>query len=172
MERALLDRDFRKAIGLYQNAFGDAGYAEARTFVLQEFDKLRRQKPRELAAAAPSIWDLDWRLMAVCGLLEILVVAAYWWIFQPASALGIAIGWWLGVALAIAFFAMVRLVSFGKRILATLPFAASLISFATLTYRSGWGDGFGRSLFFGVFIGAALVTSGAIRRHRRRPRTA
>ena len=166
IERALIERDFREAIRLYQHAFSDAGRAEARTFVLQRYDEIRRQKPNEMAAAAPRFWDLNWRYMAVCAVIESPLVAAYWLVMQPASASGMALGWVVGAALAVGMTATFHLVRFGKRFLAMLPPMAALIVVGVMAYNSSTGDGFGRSMFFGTCCGAALIASGFIRKHR------
>jgi tRNA A-37 threonylcarbamoyl transferase component Bud32 len=173
IDRALLERDVREAIRLYQHAFSDAGRAEAQAFVLQRFDDIRTQKPKEFAAAAPRLWDLNYRNMGVCALIEVPIVVAFWLFMQPASSIGIAAGWVIGAAMALSIFMTIHLVRFGKRILAMLPPVAALIGIGAVTYTSGLGLGLGiaRSMFLGTCCGAAMMSFGFVRKHRHHRRT-
>ncbi len=166
IEMALLKRDYRRAVHLYQQAFPDAGQAEARTFVLQRLDELRRQKPKELADFAPRLWDLNWRYMAICALIELPLIAAYWFVMHPGQPIGIALGWGVGAVLIVGIITSIRLVRYGKRVLAMFPPTAALIALGAVSYVSGGGHGLGQSLLFGACCGAAVVSSGLIRRKR------
>ncbi len=166
IERALLKRDYRRAIHLYQQAFPDAGRDEARTFVHQRLDQIHREKPQEFAAFAPRLWDLNWRYMAICALIEAPLVAAYWFVVHPGQPIGIALGWGLGAVQIAGIITSLRLVRYGKRVLAMLPPTAALIALGAVSYVSGDGHVLGQSLLFGACCGAAVVACGLVRKKR------
>ncbi len=74
IDRELIQRDYRDAIRLYQDAFSDAGRAEARAFVLQRLEEIRQLSPEELLAGAPRFRDLNWRNLSVCAAIEVPLV--------------------------------------------------------------------------------------------------
>jgi hypothetical protein len=171
IEWALIQRDFREAIRWYQQAFSDADRAEARAFVFQRLEEIRRQKPQELAAAAPRLWNLNWRYMAACALMLAPLVVAFWSFMPPISPMGIAVGWGVGTAIAVGITMASHLVSFGKRVLALLPPAAALIVAGVMTDNASPGGGFGRSMLVGTCCGATVMFCGFTRKRRRRPNT-
>ncbi len=147
---------------MYEQAFADAGRAEARAFVSQRFEEISRQRPREFAAAVPKLWDLNWRYMALCALIEVPIVAAFWLVMQPANPFGVAVGCGLGAAFGlVGAAANNRLVGFRKRFLrAILPLVVGLMIVAALTAYAGARGVFGPFLFLGMFCGTVLMNSG------------
>ncbi len=171
IERALFQRDVREAIRLYQQAFSDADRAEARSFVSQRFEEISRQRPREFAAAAPKLWDVNWRYMALCALIEVPIVAAFWLVMRPASPFGVAVGCGLGAAFGLGVaVGNNRLVGFRKRFLrAILPLVVGLMIVAALTPYVGDRRVFGPFMYLGIACGTALMISGFTPTRRSRP---
>ncbi len=130
--------------------------------MLQRLDEIRRQKPKEFAAAAPKLWDLNWRYMALCALIEVPIVAAFWLVMQPANPFGVAVGCGLGAAFGLGVAAANnRLVGFRKRFLrAILPLVVGLMIVAALTPYVGDRGVFGPFMYLGIACGTVLMNSG------------
>lgn len=164
IERALFQHDLREAMRLYQHVFSDASRTEAQAFVLQRSDEMHRQRPNEFAAL-PRLWDLNWRYIAICVLIEVPVVVAFWLFMQPASPFAIVVGCGLGAAFSFGLIASGRLGRTGRRALA-ISVCMGMMFAGAFAYSAGSHHLSGRSVMLGVLCGVALMISGLTRKRQ------
>ncbi|QDT73490.1 Serine/threonine-protein kinase PknB [Lacipirellula limnantheis] len=168
VESKLLQFGRIPAIQLYREIYPSAGLAEAKAYV-DELESLWRQRDPQGYAAARPPWDLNWRLMAVCGGIETAVLIFSWPMFQ--ASLSRCLGFTEGFLLGLFFAALPRLRADRKR-LTTLLFAVAAMLFLFAFLQEHVGDSAGSwngSYLLGILFGAALLTTGysPIRFHRR-----
>jgi tRNA A-37 threonylcarbamoyl transferase component Bud32 len=84
LNQAILDGDIPSAIKLYRRTIPDASLAEAQDYVGKRNAELRAKHPDKFGPP-PKVWDLNWRLMGICLVVEVAVFAGLWIMVPPVA---------------------------------------------------------------------------------------
>ena len=87
--RTIFDGDIVGAIKLYRRTIPDASLAEARDFVGNLAADLKVKHPEKFTPP-PKLWDLNWRTMDICLVVELGLFAGFWMmrpLWMPAMRL-------------------------------------------------------------------------------------
>jgi tRNA A-37 threonylcarbamoyl transferase component Bud32 len=106
LRQAIFDGHVPRALKLYRRTIPEASWAEARNYVDKLVAELKATHPEKLAPPIKP-WDLNWRLMGACLVVEFGVLAGVWMVI-PLEApgtrlLAAAAGFLLGTG---AFFSL------------------------------------------------------------------
>jgi len=102
MRESLLAGDPVEAIRIYRKAVPDAGRAEAGRFVGQLALKVEADDPERYAANQPKPWQINWRAVGICLVIEAIVVLAIWSVTEPLPLGLIALDFFGGWLFALA----------------------------------------------------------------------
>jgi serine/threonine protein kinase len=157
LRQAIFDGDIPRATRLYGRAIPDAGLPEANDYVEKLAAELKAKHPEKFAPPLKP-WGLNWRLMGVCVVVELGVLAGYWLMMPPvapaAKLFAAAAGFLLGVG---AFFSL-RLKAHWRG-----------ATWALCLVLAGYGMAQFSQLAFsgGLVFGAFMILSGLTRKRRK-----
>jgi hypothetical protein len=156
LRQSIFDGRIVGAIKLYRRAIPDASWAEAQDYVGKLAVELNAKHPEKFAPPLKP-WDLNWRLMAGCVVVELGVFAGYWMMMPTAAPaarlLAAAAGFFLaaGACFSLRLKAKWRTPAFA--------FCTALVGAATAEFSQG-------PLFGGLAFGACMGLSGLTRNRR------
>lgn len=161
LRQAILDGDIVDAVKLYRRTLPDVSLAEADNYIRRLADELMSKNPEKFKPL--KLWDLNWRLMGVCVVVEFCVFAGFWVMMPPVSPVArlsaVAAGFLLGAGI---FYSM-RLKSSRKRtlcgVLSLVPAGLAVPLFSDGAY------------FGGLAFGACMILSGFTRKRPKFTRT-
>jgi tRNA A-37 threonylcarbamoyl transferase component Bud32 len=78
MRESLLEGDPVEALRIYRKAIPNVGREEAGRFVGQLALKVEAEDPKRYAANQPKLWEIHWRAVGICLVIEAIVVLAIW----------------------------------------------------------------------------------------------
>jgi tRNA A-37 threonylcarbamoyl transferase component Bud32 len=162
LHQAILDGDIPGAIKLYRRTVPDASLAEAQDYVGKHNAELRAKHPEKFAPP-PKLWDLNWRWMGICLVVEVALFAGFWIMVPPvapAARLFTSAGGFLSGA---GIFLSRRLKTCWQRCLVVLGLLfIPLALTATLRFSNK-----GRFYFGGLVSGMCMIQSGFTRKRRK-----
>jgi hypothetical protein len=80
----LEDHDWVAAVKRYRDAVPDAGEWEAKQNVFRLFKTLRAQQPDMFVVLPLSLATLNWKVMAICALIEAVALGVLWFVVPPS----------------------------------------------------------------------------------------
>ena len=167
MREFVLNGDTIGAIKSYRTTIPTASFEEARRFVARFALEVEAEDPEHYAANQPSLWHVNWRDLSLCLVLQAILGAGTWWMFQPFAIptelimTGFLGGWLFGVSLIVSF----RIRNIRKRLIIFAPIATlgpvvtmigqAMYSTPATPYSSVSMNMVGA--FFGVALGVSAV---------------
>jgi tRNA A-37 threonylcarbamoyl transferase component Bud32 len=168
LNKAILDGDIVSAIKQYRLLSPESSLAQAQNFVRI----FRRRFAPELVAQHPDIfasspkpkpWDLNWLLMCICLVVELVVLACYWMVMPRVEPTGILVAFAAGFLSGAAIILSLRLKGALMKFLVLLG-VVLCGALAGLATPKDFHEG---SYVGGLAFGACVIGFGFIRKRRK-----
>ncbi len=113
LRQAILDSEIPNAIKLYRQTFPEASREEASEFVGKLAAELKTKHPERFQSPKP--WDLNWREIGRCLLLEAALFVLFWMLMPPVASAQRLLASAAGFLFGAGFIFSMRLGSFWPR---------------------------------------------------------